>query len=150
MNDVVFSSASVEWETPQAFFDALNDEFHFTLDPCSTDENAKCAKHYTRKDDGLSKDWTGETVYCNPPYGKDMPQWIAKCAQHARTGGVAVMLIPARTDTKAFHEYIYHKAEIRFVKGRLKFGGAKNSAPFPSMVCIFRPTNRMGDQKHGL
>lgn len=87
MNDVVFSSASVEWETPQAFFDALNDEFHFTLDPCSTDENAKCAKHYTRKDDGLSKDWTGETVYCNPPYGKDMSQWIAKCAQHARMGG---------------------------------------------------------------
>lgn len=145
MNDVVFSSASVEWETPQAFFDALNDEFHFTLDPCSTDDNAKCEKHYTRKDDGLSKDWTGETVFCNPPYGKEMPLWIAKCAEHGRTGGVAVMLIPARTDTKAFHKYIYHKAEIRFVQGRLKFGGAKNSAPFPSMVCVFRPTNRMED-----
>lgn len=87
MNDVVFSSASVEWETPQAFFDALNDEFHFTLDPCSTDNNAKCEKHYTRKDDGLSKDWTGETVFCNPPYGKEMPLWIAKCAEHGRTGG---------------------------------------------------------------
>jgi len=87
MNPTLFSSATVEWETPQDFFDALDAEFHFTLDPCSTDENAKCAKHYTREDDGLSKDWTGETVYCNPPYGKEMPRWIAKCAEHGRRGG---------------------------------------------------------------
>lgn len=87
MNDVVYSSQTVEWETPQDFFDKLNEEFHFTLDPCSTDENAKCEKHYTLKDDGLKQNWDGETVYCNPPYGKEMPKWIAKCAEHAYTGG---------------------------------------------------------------
>lgn len=138
MKAALFSSTTDEWETPIDFFDVLNDEFHFTLDPCSTDENAKCAKHYTKADDGLSKDWTGETVFCNPPYGREMPKWIAKCAEHGSGGGTAVMLIPARTDTKAFHEYIYGKAEIRFIKGRLKFGGSKNSAPFPSMVVVFR------------
>lgn len=137
MNKALFSSATEEWATPTGFFDALNAEFHFTLDPCSTDENAKCAKHYTKAQNGLAQDWTGERVFCNPPYGREMPKWIAKCAEHGMRGGIAVMLIPARTDTKAFHEYIYHKAEIRFIRGRLKFGGAKNSAPFPSMVVVF-------------
>lgn len=137
MNEALFSSATEEWETPRAFFEALDAEFHFTLDPCSTDENAKCPKHYTKAQDGLTQDWTGETVWCNPPYGREMPKWIRKCAEHGAGGGVAVMLIPARTDTKAFHDYIYHRAEIRFIRGRLKFGQAKNSAPFPSMVVIF-------------
>ena len=137
MNRALFSSATEEWATPKDFFDALDAEFHFTLDPCSTDDNAKCAKHFTKEQDGLLQDWTGERVFCNPPYGREMPRWIAKCAEHGMRGGVAVMLIPARTDTKAFHEYIYHKAEIRFIRGRLKFGGAKNSAPFPSMVVVF-------------
>lgn len=82
----MFSSTTDEWETPQDFFDRLDAEFRFTLDPCSTDDNAKCAKHYTRQDDGLSKDWTGETVFCNPPYGREMPKWIAKCAEHAAGG----------------------------------------------------------------
>lgn len=139
MNVALFTSTTEEWATPQDFFDALDAEFHFTLDPCSTDENAKCTKHYTKEQDGLAQDWTGETVFCNPPYGREMPKWIAKCAEHGmKGGGIAVMLIPARTDTKAFHEYIYGKAEIRFIKGRLKFGGSKNSAPFPSMVVVFR------------
>ena len=137
MNKALFSSATEEWATPKDFFDALDAEFHFTLDPCSTDDNAKCAKHYTKEQDGLSQDWIGERVFCNPPYGREMPRWIAKCAEHGMRGGIAVMLIPARTDTRAFHEYIYHKAEIRFIRGRLKFGGAKNSAPFPSMVVVF-------------
>lgn len=137
MNAALFSSATEEWATPADFFEALDTEFHFTLDPCSTDANAKCVKHYTKADDGLAQDWTGERVFCNPPYGRDMSKWIAKCAEHGVRGGVAVMLIPARTDTRAFHEYIYHKAEIRFIRGRLKFGGAKNSAPFPSMVVVF-------------
>lgn len=87
MNNSLFSSKSVEWETPQDFFDELNEEFHFTLDPCSTNENAKCEKHYTREQDGLLQDWTGEIVYCNPPYGKDMPKWIKKCYEHF-VGGV--------------------------------------------------------------
>jgi site-specific DNA-methyltransferase (adenine-specific) len=136
--ELMFSSATPEWETPQDFFDTLNAEFHFTLDPCSTDENAKCEKHYTKEQDGLVQDWTGERVFCNPPYGREMPKWIEKCYRHKLGGGIAVMLIPARTDTKAFHEYIYGKAEIRFIKGRLKFGGSQNSAPFPSMVVVFR------------
>ena len=137
MNKVHFSSATEEWATPQEFYNALDAEFHFTLDPCSTDENAKCAKHYTKEQNGLAQDWTGETVFCNPPYGREMPKWIRKCYEHYTGGGIAVMLIPARTDTKAFHEYIYGKAEIRFIKGRLKFGGSQNSAPFPSMVVVF-------------
>ena len=137
MNKVHFSSATEEWATPQEFYNALDAEFHFTLDPCSTDENAKCAKHYTKEQDGLAQDWTGETVFCNPPYGREMPKWIRKCYEHYTGGDIAVMLIPARTDTKAFHEYINGKAEIRFIKGRLKFGGSQNSAPFPSMVVVF-------------
>ena len=137
MNAALFSSATEEWATPDDFFRALDAEFHFTLDPCSTDDNAKCAKHYTKAQDGLARDWTGERVFCNPPYGREMPKWIAKCAEHGMRGGLAVMLIPARTDTRAFHDYIYHKAEIRFIRGRLKFGGVKNSAPFPSMVVVF-------------
>ena len=137
MNNVIFSNASCEWSTPQDFFDALDAEFHFTLDPCSTDDNAKCKKHYTKEQDGLVQDWSDETVFCNPPYGREMPKWVKKCYEHMSGGGIAVMLIPARTDTKAFHEYIYGKAEIRFLKGRLKFGGSNNNAPFPSMVVVF-------------
>ena len=143
MNKSLFSSATAEWATPQEFFDALDAEFHFTLDPCSTDENAKCAKHYTREQDGLAQDWTGETVFCNPPYGREMPKWIKKCYEHFKSGGAAVMLIPARTDTNAFHDYIYGKAEIRFIKGRLYFvdqnGDDTGRAPFPSMVVVYRP-----------
>lgn len=138
MNNALFSSAKDDWETPQDFFDKLNDEFHFTLDPCSTDENAKCEKHFTVKENGLVQDWIGERVFCNPPYGrKTLPKWIKKCFEESQKGSLVVMLIPARTDTKAFHKYIYKNAEIRFIYGRLKFSGAKNAAPFPSMVVIF-------------
>jgi site-specific DNA-methyltransferase (adenine-specific) len=87
LNQGMMTSNTDEWETPQWLFDQLNAEFHFTLDPCSTDENAKCEKHYTRKDDGLTKDWSGEVVWCNPPYGKQLPLWVEKCAKHA-AGGV--------------------------------------------------------------
>ena len=135
---LMFSSKSNEWETPQAVFDMLNDEFHFTLDPCATHLNAKCEKHFTIAEDGLKQDWRGETVFCNPPYGRELPLWIKKAAKSAGGGTTVVMLIPARTDTRAFHDYIYNKAEIRFIRGRLKFGGSKNSAPFPSMIVIFR------------
>lgn len=134
------SSKTPEWATPQALFDELNREFNFTLDPCATKENAKCAKFYTKEDDGLSKSWDGERVFCNPPYGTQMPKWVKKCAE--ATGGVVVMLIPARTDTKYFHQFIYQKAEIRFIKGRIKFEGEQvgsGAAPFPSMIVIFNP-----------
>lgn len=136
-NKILFSSATHEWETPQEFFNVLNEEFKFTLDPCCTHENAKCQKHFTKEENGLSQSWNGETVFCNPPYGRELPQWIKKCYEESLKGATVVMLIPARTDTKAFHEYIYRKAEIRFIKGRLKFGNSKNSAPFPSMIVIF-------------
>lgn len=138
MNKSLFSSGSIEWATPQTLFDELNSEFHFNLDPCSTHENAKCKEHFTKAEDGLVQNWGGKRVFCNPPYGKELPAWIKKCHDEAEKGALVVMLIPARTDTRAFHEYIYHQAEIRFLKGRIKFGNAKNSAPFPSMVVIFR------------
>lgn len=85
--ELMFSSKTEEWETPQHFYDALNAEFHFTLDVCSTDDNAKCEKHYTKAQDGLLQDWTGETVWCNPPYGREMPKWIERCKRHGDAGG---------------------------------------------------------------
>ena len=136
---VMFSSKTDEWETPQDFFDELDREFNFTLDPCATPQNAKCKKYYTKTEDGLKQDWQGETVFCNPPYGKVIKNWVKKCYEESRKPNTTVvMLIPARTDTTYFHEYIYKKAkEIRFVRGRLKFGNSKNGAPFPSMVVVF-------------
>ena len=133
------SSKTDNWATPQDFFDNLNEEFHFTLDPCANEENHKCDLFYTKEQDGLTKDWGGHVVFCNPPYGRvDTGLWVKKCAKEASHCKAVVMLIPARTDTKWFHQYIYGKAkEIRFVKGRLKFGGSKDAAPFPSMVVVF-------------
>lgn len=137
-NDVMFSSKTDMWETPQDFFDKLDKEFHFTLDVCATQENAKCDNFYTKEIDGLSQPWKG-VVWCNPPYGKEIGSWVRRAHFASVTGNTVVMLLPARTDTRWFHEYIYNNAEIRFVRGRLKFSGSKNSAPFPSMVVIFRP-----------
>lgn len=137
--DLMFSSKTDNWSTPQDFFDELDSEFHFTLDPCADDYNHKCVKYFTKEQDGLLQDWSGEVVFCNPPYGKDIKKWCEKCLEESTNNGTTVvMLIHARTDTRWFHDYIYNKAEIRFVKGRLKFGGSANSAPFPSMVVIFR------------
>lgn len=133
--NVHFSSNSNEWSTPQDFFDELNKEFNFDLDVCASKENAKCKKYYNKQEDGLNRNWNkGVWKWMNPPYGREIGKWIKKASEQGQT----VCLIPARTDTKYFHEYIYGKAEIRFIKGRLKFGGHKNSAPFPSMVVIFK------------
>jgi len=139
MNVVLFSSQNEDWATPQAFFDRLNDEFCFTLDACALPENAKCALYFTPEMDGLRQDWGGHMVFCNPPYGRKMAQWVEKCYMESRKENTkVVMLLPARTDTVCFHRFIYQTAkEIRFVKGRLKFGGALNGAPFPSMVVVF-------------
>lgn len=144
--DVLFSSKTDEWYTPKDFYEDLDLEFDFDLDPCSTHENAKCKLHYTKEENGLIKDWTGHNVFCNPPYGKVIAEWVKKCRETQvkniimKNNNVIVLLVPARTDTKWFHKYIYKKdrVEVRFIKGRLKFGGSKNSAPFPSMVVIFR------------
>lgn len=134
--NVMFSSTTDDWSTPQDFFDKLNDEFHFTLDPCADESNHKCEKYFTKEQNGLIQNWSGERVFCNPPYGREIGEWVKRCATSAAE--LVVMLIPARTDTRWFHEFIYNKAEIRFLRGRLKFGNSKNSAPFPSMVVIFR------------
>lgn len=138
-SDLMFSSKTDMWSTPQEFFDSLNREFIFTLDPCATKENAKCKKYFTKEMNGLEQDWQGETVFCNPPYGREIGKWVEKSYKESLKNKTRiVMLIPARTDTRYFHDFIYHKAkEIRFLKGRLKFGDSKNSAPFPSMVVVF-------------
>jgi len=137
--EVMFSSKTDMWETPQYFFDSLDNEFHFGLDVCATPENAKCSKYFTVADNGLDKEWSGNgNIWCNPPYGREIGKWVKKASEESKTGETVVMLLPARTDTKWFHDYIYGKAETRFVKGRIKFGGSNNSAPFPSMVVIFR------------
>ena len=138
--DPLFSSGKNDWETPQDLFYELDEEFHFTLDPCCTPETAKCKKYYTEKENGLIQDWDGERVFCNPPYSSGMQdQWVRKCYEHGAKGYLAVMLIPARTDTKRFHDYIlnHENIEIRYIRGRLKFGESINSAPFPSMIVIF-------------
>lgn len=136
---VMFSSKSSEWETPQYLFDKLDAEFSFTLDPCATSENHKCEKYYTKEQDGLLQSWEGERVFCNPPYGADIKRWVKKAYQESmQEQTLVVMLLPARTDTGYFHDYILNRSEIRFIRGRLKFSNAKNSAPFPSMIVIFR------------
>ncbi|MCL2650773.1 MAG: phage N-6-adenine-methyltransferase [Candidatus Azobacteroides sp.] len=139
MNKVLFSSQNNDWSTPQAFFDKLNEEFHFTLDACALPENAKCKLYFTPEMDGLSRSWSDHTAFVNPPYGKQIAAWVEKCYHEScKENTKVVLLIPARTDTVYFHRFIYKKAEeIRFIKGRLKFGNAKNSAPFPSMVVIY-------------
>ncbi len=141
--DLMFSSKTDLWSTPQWLYDQLHKEFNFTLDPCATDFNHKCDKYFTKEQDGLKQDWGEDTVFINPPYGREVGKWVKKAFEtHKAYNNTLVMLLPARTDTRWFHEYIYCKAEIRFLKGRLKFGESKNSAPFPSMVVVYRGINR--------
>ncbi|EKC6437869.1 adenine methyltransferase [Staphylococcus pseudintermedius] len=137
--NVHFSSESNEWSTPQWLFDDLNKEFNFTLDPCATQKTKKCEKFYSVEEDGLSKSWKGHTVFMNPPYGREIKKWIKKAHDESDEDTIVVCLIPARTDTIYWHEYIFNKAhDIRFLKGRLKFGDSKNSAPFPSAIVIYK------------
>lgn len=135
MNNILFSSKSEMWETPQELFDNLNAEFHFTVDVCATKDNAKCEKFFTPEMDGLKQEWTG-VCWCNPPYGRGIGKWMKKAAEAQAT---VVCLVPARTDTKWFHDWVLNRAEIRFIRGRLHFNGSKNSAPFPSMLVIYQP-----------
>lgn len=148
MKKALFTSNSDEWETPLELYKRLNERFKFTLDPCSTKENHLCDKYYTKEENGLCKSWKNETVFVNPPYSK-IKQWVEKCYnEHETNGTTIVMLIPSRTDTRYFHEYIYHKAEIEFIKGRLHFSNSKNSAPFPSMIVIYeRYTNKVRESE---
>ena len=136
---VLFSSQTPEWPTPKWLFDALHAEFGFTLDPCSTHENAKCPKHYTRTENGLLKSWQGEVVFMNPPYGTEIAAWMRKAHDAAMNDGATVVaLIPSRTDTQWWHE-VAMKHEIRLLRGRLTFEGGKYGAPFPSAIVVMRP-----------
>ena len=133
------SSKTNEWETPQWFFDELNDEFGFTLDPCSND-NHKCDKFYTIKEDGLKQDWSKEIVFMNPPYGGHTGDWLKKALDESLRGATIVCLIVSSTDRSYWHDYIFPFAkQIRFIRGRLKFGDADSTAPFASAVVIFSP-----------
>lgn len=147
---LMFSNINNAWCTPQDFFDKLNKEFNFTLDPCATEKSAKCKKFFTATDDGLKQNWEGQRAFVNPPYGRQIGKWVKKCYEEAqKPGTLAVLLIPARTDTRYFHDYILGKAEIRFIKGRLTFvdmdgekyikGDFKSMtpAPFPSLLAIY-------------
>ena len=137
LNTALLTSRSDEWTTPQDFFEALDQHFHFTLDPCATSENAKCPRYFTKADDGLKQPWTGR-VFMNPPYGREIAKWVKKACEESQTNAeLVVCLLPARTDTKWWHDYCL-KGEIKFVRGRLKFGDAINAAPFPSAVVCFR------------
>lgn len=143
---VHFSSKTDMWATPQVTFDELAAEFGpFDVDVCASADNAKCARYFTRVDDGLSQSWSGR-CWMNPPYGREIKAWMRKAFESCQSGAFVVCLVPARTDTAWWHDYAM-KGEIRFIRGRLKFGNAKNSAPFPSAVVVFAPDN---DQICGL
>lgn len=156
----MFSSATEEWSTPQDLYDALNAEFGFMLDAAADHHNAKCKRYYHKRADSLAQDWVYDlgqefggdvrslercAVWLNPPYGRTIARWVAKAFEEAGKGLTVVCLLPSRTDTKWWHSYVQPvldrvtPGEVRFLKGRLKFGGAKNSAPFPSVIVVFRP-----------
>lgn len=138
-NKLMFSSKTDLWSTPADFFDRLNAAFHFETDVCAVPENAKCKHYYSPQDDGLSKDWRG-VCWMNPPYGRKIGAWVEKAYRSAKENGATVVcLLPARTDTAWWRDYCAC-AEVYFLRGRLKFGDAKTSAPFPSAVVVFRPT----------
>ena len=135
---VLFAQPKTDiWATPQAFYDALHREFNFTLDPCANKENTKCGVYFTEEDDGLTAAWSPHRVFMNPPYSKTR-DWMRKAYAESQLGATVVCLVPARTDTRWFHEFAL-KGEIRFVKGRLKFGDSKHNAPFPNVIVVFRP-----------
>ena len=131
--ELMFSSKTDLWETPQELFDKYDAIYHFETDVCALQENAKCKRFFTPEMDGLKQEWTG-VCWCNPPYGRQIGKWVEKAAKSFAT---VVMLLPARTDTKWFHDWCLPYGKIEFLRGRLKFGGCDNSAPFPSMIVVF-------------
>ena len=138
INKALFSSNSDEWSTPSDVFDRLNNEFNFNLDACATDLNHKCENYFTQAENGLNQSWGGYRVFCNPPYS-NISEWVKKAYYESYKADTLIcLLIPARTDTRYFQEYILHRAEIRFIKGRLHFNNSKAGAPFPSMIVIYR------------
>lgn len=137
---VHYSSNSNEWATPDYAFDKLKKRFNFTLDPCCTKETARCKKFFTIKEDGLIQDWSKDISFVNPPYGRKIGLWVKKAYEESQKGGIVVMLIPARTDTKYFEKYCTKASQIIFITGRIKFVQGNNKskpAPFPSCVVVF-------------
>jgi phage N-6-adenine-methyltransferase len=137
MSNVHFSSKTDLWATPQEFFDKYNALYGFNLDVCANQNNAKCSNFFSIEDNGLEQEWRG-SCWMNPPYGREIIHWMRKAYESSLCGATVVCLVPARTDTKWWHEYAM-KGDIEFIKGRLKFGNSKNSAPFPSAVIVFAP-----------
>jgi phage N-6-adenine-methyltransferase len=135
INRGLFTSKTDMWETPQSVFDSLNKEFNFEIDVCAIEGNKKCEKYFSPEQDGLQQAWNG-VCWMNPPYGRQIGEWVKKAFEESLKGATVVCLLPSRTDTNWWHEYCM-KGEIRLFKGRLKFGGSKNSAPFPSAIVIF-------------
>lgn len=134
----MFSSKETEWATPQDLFDELDEVFHFTLDPCATSKNAKCSRFFTEVENGLEQDWSNSVVFMNPPYGRQIKHWVKKAYDESQKGSTVVCLLPARTDTAWFQDYCLNADDLFFLRGRLKFGDSENSAPFPSVIVIFR------------
>jgi phage N-6-adenine-methyltransferase len=139
MSPALFTSASEQWPTPRAFFAKLDRRYHFSLDPCATAENATCPVFFTKEDDGLKQDWGNHRVFCNPPYGRAIGAWVRKCFEASQGGALVVLLVPARTCTRWFHDWVQDKAEVTFIRGRLRFGEADAGAPFPSMLATYTP-----------
>jgi phage N-6-adenine-methyltransferase len=137
----MFSGKRDDWETPDALFRELDREFGFDLDVCATPENAKCAKFFSHEDDGLKQEWKG-VCWMNPPYGREIGRWLAKAAQSAASGATVVCLVPARTDTRWWHEFC-QPGEVRFLRGRVRFVGTPRPAPFPSAVIVLRSNNSL-------
>ena len=138
MTKGMYTSNSEEWGTPQELFNRLNKEFNFTLDVCASEENTKCPKYYTKEEDALKQEWGG-VIWMNPPYGRKIGNWVKKAKETARQGKATVVcLLPARTDTAWWHDYVMKANEIRLIRGRLKFGDGKGSAPFPSAIVVFK------------
>lgn len=138
--EVMFSSQTITWSTPEEFFNKVDSEYNFTVDVCADTTNYKCKKYFSPKDDGLKQSWQNNVCWCNPPYGSACKEWVKKAYEECSENCTIVMLLPARTDVKWFHNYIYNNknCKITFLKGRLKFSGCKTSAPFPSMLVEFK------------
>lgn len=137
-----FMSQKQDWTTPKPFFDYWNRNYRFTLDAAAEPHNALCDRYFTPEDDALSKDWENETVWLNPPYGPGIGKWVKKAYEESQKGAEVVMLIPARTETSWWHEYVMQAREIVLIRGRMRFGGSQVNAPFPSCVVIFDPWHK--------
>ena len=135
----LFSSATDQWATPLAFFEVWHARFGFTLDVCADAGNAKCQRYFTRDVNGLAQAWAPDVCWMNPPYGREIGRWVQKAHVESTKGATVVCLLPARTDTAWWHDYVLPFAQVTFIRGRLKFGNATAGAPFPSAVAVFAP-----------